>query len=303
MMRVNTMNMQKYRILLTVVNMGSITRAAEYLNYTQSAVSQALLSLEREWGFQLLERSRSGVALTPNAQALLPYLREIDASQTALDDIISRIGGVQTGMVRIGAITSLACHWLPHLLKEFRALYPGIQFDLRQGSYAEIAQLLDEGEIDVGFSIFGIFSSQKERELVPLGGDRMLAVVPPGHSLEQCERIPLELLGAEPFILLEEGGYNHSEVLFRAAGVKPNLYLRIHDDSTVMALVESGLGVSILSELALRRCPYRVSVRELEHTMRRELGMACRRDRKLAPAVECFHDFVKKHDLTAWITE
>ena len=196
------MNMQKYQLLLTVVDMGSITRAAEHLNYTQSAVSQALLSLEREWGFQLLERSRTGVGLTPNAQAILPYLREICNSQQALEGAVSRIAGIQTGLIRIGAITSLSCQWLPPALKQFHLLHPGVRFDLRQGGYTDIEQLLGSGEIDVGFSVF---RSLKQWDAFPLGEDRMLAVLPRDHKLAQFEQVPLKLLGEEPFILLEEG--------------------------------------------------------------------------------------------------
>lgn len=288
------MNMQKYQILLTVVDMGSITRAAECLNYTQSAVSQALLSLEREWGFQLLERSRAGVTLTPNAQSLLPYLREVCTSQHALEGAVSSIVGMQTGLIRVGSINSLSCQWLPPVLKQFHALNPGVRFSLRQGSYTELEQMLGGGEIDVGF---GVFRSKKEWEICPLGEDRMMAVLPYDHPLARLEQTPLALLGLEPFILLKEGGYTHAEMLFRSAGVRPNFALHINDDSTVMALVENGLGVSILSELALRRCPYRVAIRELDQTAHRKLSAARRRDRNPAPAVSCFFDFVKKHNL------
>lgn len=290
------MNMQKYQLLLTVVDMGSITRAAEHLNYTQSAVSQALLSLEREWGFQLLERSRTGVGLTPNAQAILPYLREICNSQQALEGAVSSIAGIQTGLIRIGAITSLSCQWLPPALKQFHLLHPGVRFDLRQGGYTDIEQLLGSGEIDVGFSVF---RSLKQWDAFPLGEDRMLAVLPRDHKLAQFEQVPLKLLGEEPFILLEEGGYSHAELLFRSAGVRPNIALHIHDDSRVMALVENGLGVSMLSELVLRRCPYRVSIRELDQTAHRKLSAARRRDRNPAPAVKCFFEFIKECRLAA----
>lgn len=285
------MNVQKYQAILAVLEAGSISKAAERLNYTQSAVSQAIQSVEREWGFQVIERSRGKMVLTATAQMLLPYLQEICSAQRSVEDIVSRIGGVETGLIRIASIVSLSCYWLPPVLKEFCRRYPHIQFTLQQGGYSELQQLLQQGAADLAI---GMFSAAENCEEISLGQDRTMAVLPPGHPLAQLERIPLERLAKEPFILLEEGGSNLAEILFRSHHIKPNIRLRIHDNDTVMSLVESGMGVSILSSLMLHRSPFQIAVREIETTIYRNLSAICRKDRCAAPAVECFWEFLKR---------
>ena len=285
------MNVQKYQTILAVLETGSISKAAEQLNYTQSAVSQAVQSLEREWGFRIIQRTRGRMELTPPAQMLLPYLQEICRAQRSVENIVSRIGGVETGLIRIASIVSLSCYWLPPVLKEFCRRYPHIQFTLQQGGYSELQQLLQQGAADLAI---GMFPAMENCEEIYLGQDRTMAVLPPNHPLVQLERIPLERLAQEPFILLEEGGVNLAEALFHSHNIKPNIFLRIHDNDTAMSLVESGMGVSILSSLMLHRSPFQIVVREIEHPIYRNLSAICRKDRCPAPAVECFWEFLKR---------
>ena len=124
------MNLSKYETLAAVVELGSLTLAARQLNVTQSAVSHTLDSLERELGFPILRRSRAGVRLTDEGERLMPAVRALLSSAEQLDQTASSIRGLDTGLVRIGAFTSVAVHWLPGVLKEFQTDFPKVEFKL-----------------------------------------------------------------------------------------------------------------------------------------------------------------------------
>ena len=111
------MNIQKYQAFITVVEQGSLTKAAEELGCTQSAVSHSISGLEEELGFALLKRSRAGIRLTGEGERMISPVRDLLGSAERLKQTASSIRGLESGTVRIGAFTSVAVHWLPAVLK------------------------------------------------------------------------------------------------------------------------------------------------------------------------------------------
>ena len=107
------MSLAKYKILISVVEQGSLTRAAAVLGCTQSAISHSITSLEDELGFALIKRSRGGVKLTNEGEKLMPAVRNLLSSAEQLSQTASAIRGLDSGMVRIGTFTSVGVHWLP----------------------------------------------------------------------------------------------------------------------------------------------------------------------------------------------
>ena len=136
------MNLAKYQALLSVVESGSLTAAAAQLGLTQSAVSHSINSLEEELGFAVIKRSRAGVRLTNEGERLLPAVRGLLNSAEQLNQVTASIRGLDSGLVRIGAFTSVAVHWLPGVLKEFQCDYPRVDFRLLNGDYHDVEQWL-----------------------------------------------------------------------------------------------------------------------------------------------------------------
>ena len=142
---------EKYRALMSAVELGSLTRAAEALGCTQSAVSHAIASLEQELGFRLLLRARSGIRLTDEGERMLPAVRSLLSAGEQLEQTAASIRGLDQGTVRIGAFTSVAVHWLPAVLKEFQHDYPHVSFRLLNGDYHDVSEWLADGSVDIGF--------------------------------------------------------------------------------------------------------------------------------------------------------
>ncbi len=283
--------MNRYRAVVKIVETGGFTKAAEELGYTQSAISQMVQSLEEELDTVLFVRSKKGVALTPDGLELLPYIKNIYHAHRELMEKRSEMEGIQNATIRIGTFASVSCHWLPGLIKAFKEKYPSVSFELYQGDYTAIEQLVKDGSVDFGL-INPKAVEDQELKTVPLKKDPMLAVLPLAHPLARKEKIPLEELAAEPFILLEEGSLNEPMECFRMNEIRPNIQYIVHDDYTIMAMIEKGLGVGILSELILNRVDYKNAVKEIEPPLARTIGVVYK-DKKILPiASRQFLDFL-----------
>lgn len=290
------MGVEKYEAFLRVAELGNLTRAAEELGYTQSAVSRIVADLEKEWDLRLLTRSRTGVALTSAGEHLLPRIRAVCAAQQELEQRVSALHGLDSGTVRVGTFPSTSVHWLPRIIKSFQERYPNIHFEVVSDlEYRRVEELIASGRVDCGF--IALPASQELKTLF-LRQDRYMAVLPPDHPLAEAVSYPVERFGEDPFIKLEDGRDREVTAILERSRVKPNLCYRVNDDYAVMSMVENGLGVSLLTELMVHRTPYRVAVRPLEPLQFRDIGLAARSFSELPPAAARFVDYVK-----AWIKE
>ncbi|MBQ9045317.1 MAG: LysR family transcriptional regulator [Oscillospiraceae bacterium] len=282
--------MLKYRAFLKTVELGSFTRAAEALHYSQSGVSRMIAELEHEWRVTLLTRGRGGVALTAEGTRLLPRIRALCAADAALAADVDALHGLESGLIRVAAFSSVAAQWLPGVIRAFREDYPGIDYELLTGVNSEIEQWLLSGRADCGFLCQPVTPALQTRVL---GADPLLAVLPEGHPLAALPRVPLAALAAEPFMLLDDGGPELVSRLFAEAGLAPRVQFTSSDDFAIMSMVENGLGVSILPELILRRVPYRVALRPVEDGAQRTICLALR-EGEPPVAVERFLGYVDR---------
>ena len=287
------MNIQKYLAFLKTVEFGSFTKAARALNYTQSAISHMISDLESDWGLALLERDRSGVRITSGGLRLLPLIREICDGQRRLQGEVDEMHSLGSGLIRIGTFSSVATHWLPNMITTFQRDYPNMDFEFLQGDYDEIETWILDGRVDCGFVRL---PGKAGLENIFLEQDRLMAIIPENHPLAACDRFPLPALLDDPFMLLEKGSRDEISKIFDRHGLTPKIHFITWDDYAIMAMVEKGLGISILPELILRRTPYRILAKELEIPAYRRIGFAVRDFRQITPAVKRFMDYLKYRD-------
>lgn len=284
------MNIQKYMAFIKAVEYGSFTRAAEALSYSQSGVSRMIHDLEEEWNVTLLERGRAGVRLTSDGMKLLPCAKSVCAEYQKLQMQVDELNGLRSGLIRIGTFSSVATHWLPNIIRAFQKDYPHIDYELLLGDYTEIEEWILEGRVDCGFLRL---PAHPDLETVFLEKDKLLAVLPEGHPLANSERFPVAALCEEPFMLLEKGAKAEVSEIFERCGLTPNVHFTTWDDYAIMSMVESGLGVSILPQLILRRVPYRIVARELDTPACRNIGLALRDRRSASLAVKRFMEYLQ----------
>ncbi|HBM4505176.1 TPA: LysR family transcriptional regulator [Listeria monocytogenes] len=281
--------MNRYIALQKIIECNSFTKAADSLGYTQSAISQMVSSLEKELSIKLLYRSRTGIKLTREGEELYPFIERTILQYRALQEKSNEIKGLDTGIIRIGTISSITCHWLPQLMRDFQIIYPNVQFTLHQGDYTSIQDWIKIGAVD-----FGFINPKAVRDLETrtIKDGNMTAILPSDHYLAQKDVIDLADIVDEPFILLEEGHYNEPVEAFKKNGFSPNVKFTIHDDYAIMTMVEAGLGISILANLILQRTNYNIAIRPTNPTITRTLAVAYKDKNSLPIASQYFIDFL-----------
>lgn len=285
------MSISKYEVFLKVVELGSLTKAADLLGFTQSGISHTISSLEMEFGFSLLVRNRSGVKLTVNGEQVLQPIREILKWNEQLKQQVADIHGLETGTITIGTFTSVSVNWLPGMIKEFRKEYPYIEFKLREGGYLEIEQWIEGGIIDCGFISL---PTREKFEVIPLKQDRMLAILSRDHPLSGAPYMPLAQISHEDFIIQKPGSDYDVRRIMAKAGIKPNIKFTAGDDYAIIAMVEKGLGISILPEMVITRQNHNVAMLELEEREFRSLGIAVNSIKYASPATRRFLKYVQE---------
>lgn len=283
------MSIQKYQVFLHVMEAGSVSRAAQDMGLTQSAVSHALSSLEEEFGFKLLTRSRAGVRLSSEGKRILPVIRDILSAEERLRETVSSLHGLSTGTIRVASFSSVAVHWLPAMLKAFQEQYPQIRFKLLNGDYHDVEQWLEEGAVDLGFVSL---PTRAPGKVTPLMEDRLLVILPKDHPLATLDSFPIGYARQETFISLLESSDHDLRRALDAEGIRPHIRFITKDDYAIIAMVEQGLGIAIMPELLLRGRTDNIAALELKPQASRTIALAVTDQGQQSPAARMFADFV-----------
>jgi DNA-binding transcriptional LysR family regulator len=246
--------------------------------------------LEKEWKVALLDRDRNGVSLTSDGQMLIPYAKDVVRDYRRLQTQVDELGGLKAGMIRIGTFSSVATHWLPNIIKEYQKDYPNIDYELLLGDYEEIEQWIREGRVDCGFMKL---PAGTDLESIFLEQDPYMAVLPKGHPLAGAEKFPVRDFAKEPFLLLEHGKKEEVSEYLMQQGVAADIRFTTWDDYAIMSMVESGLGISILPKLILRRVPYKIAAVPLSVPLNRSIGLVLKSSRSASLAARKFLDYLK----------
>ena len=266
--------MQRYITLLRVIDLQNITKAAQEMGYTQSAVSQMIQSLEKELQLTLITRSRNGVRLTREGAELYPYIVRMVNEHRALMDKDKEILGLEGGLIRIGTLSSYSSQWLPAIIKEFQAKYPGVKFRMRQGDYTTVPEYIRQGDVDFGF-VNPDARTVQGLETVFIREGNHSAILPRGHRLAG----------------LETGELSEPIEAFHALGLEPDIELRMHDNFSVCTMVEAGIGVSVMPNLALKKMNFDIVILPTEPMVKRKVAFAMKKRELLPIASQRFIDF------------
>ncbi len=278
------MDTKKLEALVVSVELGSFTRAAEQLGYTQSGLTHMMNSLEKDIGFTVLVRGRSGVQLTPAGQRIFPLVRDCLAGSAALEREISLINSHKEDSVRVAAYESIARHWLPEVIQQFRREHPDVTVDIQMGSVDEVYRWVLEDRVDMCFA-----SRQDYNTLdwTPLRDDELLAILPPDYP-DGDDAFPIEFFNGQEFLMPSMGFDKDILRVLNEHSVAPLIRTTQVSDSAVISMVEHGLGVSVLSRLVLRGRQNSVRALPLLPQAFRELGIAARPRKELRPIVRKF---------------
>ncbi|MCH7342910.1 CysB family HTH-type transcriptional regulator [Pelomonas sp. CA6] len=251
------MNFQQLRSFREAQRRGfNLTEVAQALHTSQPGVSRQIRELEDELGLELFVRSgKRLLGLTEPGRHVLPIverlLREAENLRRAGEDF-ARAG---QGTLRIAATHSQARYALPPAVRDFRASHPEVLLHFKQGSPQQVAQLLLEGEADLGIATEAL-ALHPELLTLPCYRWTHTVLVPPGHALAreaaEGQVLTLERLARFPIVTYESGytGRSHIDAAFHAAGLAFDVSLVAMDADVIKTYVELGLGVGIVAAIA-----------------------------------------------------
>lgn len=288
------MDVNKYMLFVGAVKTGSLSRTAAQLNYSQSAASHMLSSMEEELGIRLLSRGRSGVSLTEEGELIYPLAKELVEKENAIR-MLAGTENIRHGRIRIGVITSVAVKWMPQMIREFRKLHPMVELYMSDAVNYEV--LKDWFSKDVIDCAFTAEAGKNRANEIPLVKDPYYVILPPGHPLGEYQKITPPLLKGETFVIPSEGtGYAVGKILRQAKGklIEQNGFL---SDQATIAMVRGGCGVSILPKLVLDSYSSEGYLRRILDPQVSRIIYLCFPTRStLRPTTRAFTDFA-----TGWV--
>jgi DNA-binding transcriptional LysR family regulator len=288
--------LRHFRYFLAVADELHFGRAAARLGIAQPPLSQQIQRLELALGTRLLDRTSRRVQLTAAGEAFLVQARRVlEAAETAID-AARRAGRGEVGELRVAFAATVMFLDLPRVIREFRRRYPNVRLDLREMPTGPQLQALRQGDIDIGFVREP--SPDPALEIVTVMREPLRIAVHKSHPLAARPTLAVRDLAGEPFVLFPEvlapGLYAQVIGLCRAAGFVPEIVEESRELYTSVALVEAGVGVSILpasvEKLGWRGVRYRAIPSAAAET---RIAAAWRKDRG-RPVVAAFMGVVQE---------
>jgi LysR family transcriptional regulator for metE and metH len=246
-----TLEVRHLSLVHAIAAAGSVTRAAERLNLTQSALSHQLRDIESRLGLQLFLRLGKKMVLTPAGDRVLASSRRVLDELRLVEDELRVMGKNGKGVLRLCTQCNTGYHWLPPLLQVFRRKFPGVEVQIAaQATRRPIAALL-EGEIDLAV----VTSSVDDKRIVtvPLFEDELCAVVAPDHPFAARAFVePRDFADQHLYVYTADrrDSYTFTRI-FTPAGVEPARVYEVPLTEAILELVKAGLGVSVMARWAI----------------------------------------------------
>ncbi len=286
--------LHQLRYFVAVADELHFRRAAERLHMSQPPLSEAIRELEAVVGTALFVRSRRRVALTPAGEALSRDARALLAGLDQALDTAARIGAGQSGQLRLSFVGSALYGIVPDLVRTFSVERPDIVLRLQERSTTDQIAALVAGELDVGFVRSPAVTDELSVETILR--EATIAALPAGHPLSLLKRVPIARLAGLPFILFPraQAPELHDAITMAVArgGRAARIVQEVPEMGTIVGLVASGMGVSLVpaSVQALARAG--VAYRPVAGAPRADLAMVTRRSDR-SPMVRAFVDAVR----------
>jgi len=247
------MTLEQLRIFIAVAEREHLTRAAEALRLTPSAVSSAIRALEDRYGTMLFNRIGRRIEVTDAGRIFLEEARAVLARAHAAELALAELGGMKRGSLRIHASQTIASYWLPPYLARFHAAYPAVAVSLTVGNTQSVALATVEGDADIGFVEGEVDDPALSAR--PVAGDHLIAIVSASHPWADGRALELRDIAEADWIMREPGSGTRSafENAVRAQGLDPSalkIALELPSNEAVLSAVQSGTYAAVLSELA-----------------------------------------------------
>lgn len=281
------LRLAQLRTLREVARQGSFSRAAETLRLSQPAVSLQVRQLEESFGATLIERVGKRAFATAAGETLLAHGERVFAELETARLALSREADAVAGPVRIGTGATASIYLLPALLRRLRLQHRALEFSVSTGNTREIVQAVVDNALDLAVVTLPVV--RRELVVTPFYRDPLVVIAPPERRWRGLRTVEPAALANEALILFERGGAIRAVMdgWFVKAGTAPRVTMEVGNAEASKALVGVGLGLSIISAIAVKK---EVAAGELvaltpKPALARMLGVVRRRDKPSTPAL------------------
>jgi DNA-binding transcriptional LysR family regulator len=269
------------RLVLNVADAGNITHGAARSGLALASASERIRDMEREMGTLLFERQRRGVTPTAAGAALVRHARQVMQQLEAMRGELGDFAKGLRGRVRVQSNTAATLEFLPPLLGRFLATHPQVDVEIEERASPEIVRGVARGRADIGI-VADAVDAAAELETFPFAEDRLVLVTRLRHPLAKRRRVAFKDALAHDFVALPSGSalQEHLDGHAARAGAAMRLRVRLPGFDAMCRVVESGIGVAVVSKVAADRCRRTMAIRSVPLTdpwARRRLRICVRR--------------------------
>lgn len=291
------MQIESLKVFCDLAETQSFTKAAQINEVTQSAVSQTISTLEKQFGALLIERSKKNFRLTPEGQVLYDYAKRMLQSFEALHSQLQELEGVISGNIRVATIYSIGLHVLPPYVKGFLKDYPAVNVHVEYRRPDEVYEDVLGNVVDLGLVAYP--ARDARLETVPLHREKMVLVCHPQHPLAKLPAVKLKALAGQKFVSFTPETPTRKAVdkVFREHGVSVEHVMEFDNIETVKRAVEIDSGIAIVPQVTVgqevaKRTLAAVSVEGGD--LSRPLAAIYKKNRVLSPAMKQFLALLKQ---------
>jgi len=292
------MQIETLKVFCDLVETRSFSKAAERNFITQSAVSQQVRTLEEKFKRPLLERVRGRVLNPTDAgKAFYEKSQEVLSAFARLGEDMDKLNDTVSGTVRVATVYSVGLHELPPAVRLFMTNYPQAKIDLEYSRTTRIVRDVLSGAVELGVVAFP--ERRRGLEVVPLAGDRLVLICPPGHAFAKRKKLAATDLQGQDFVLFERDipTRRATDRILRSHGVTVQRVAEFDNIETIKRAVEVGLGIAIVprpSVLDEQRTGQLAVIQLAEPEWKRSVGVIYRSDRTLGTAAQKFIELLAK---------
>lgn len=290
------MNTKQFQYVLTLAQEGSFSKAADSLNISQPSLSQYIKKIEREVGLELFDRTNGNVRITDAGLVYIKTARQILDLEHQMEMSLSEIRGYKNGSVIIGAAPYRAAVMMPSIVSSFQSLYPGIHLIVREGTTAELAEGMEDGEYDMALSLLPLDSNLFNWEKIV--EEELILAVPASEARFEAKTIMTRkfpvvdatILNDKSMVMLTETQYMQKQLknilIDKKISIKTAVVVKSLEAQIEM--VKAGVGMALVPSGIERFCkPDEVVFYSFSNTLpKREVVVFWRKDRKLSKIAE-----------------
>lgn len=298
------MDTKQIEYILKIAEENNITRAADKLFLTQSALNQQLLKLEKELGTPLFYRSRTNWRPTEAGEVYLRNAREILRLKKDTYNQISDIAATRRGRLSIGFTPGRGINMFTSIYPLFRQKYPDIFVEPVEKSVRELQKMIADDHLDIAFLTLRQEDHTNDNYII-LVKEEILLAIPAGHPLGACAAPPgkplavmdIRQLQYEPFVLLEKDSTMRALAndIFERAGFTPNLLFETHNNNTIIYMVQTNLCCGLVPSYYMRRTNHDIAFFRMPDHPSWHVAASYKRNSYLSKPARLFIEMVKEH--------